>query len=241
MNHSNIHKRLALTLLLGSAGVSFHTNAAVMTLNFSGELFKLGGTQNLLQGVKLGDTITGRFIIDTDATAKQSVDARVDNFDVLSVAGGRDGYSLHDVDSAIFTSGDANDTAIIQDVKATGSNDGSCTSQSYCRSISLASYPEGGAFHTLQLTSDYFQNQIVKAGVEALQLKGLTGALNEPTVWIRYGLQTGAANEMGFIDARVKLNYIGAPAPVPLPAAAWMFLTAIGGFAGLRFRKQTAS
>ncbi|MBK8970358.1 MAG: VPLPA-CTERM sorting domain-containing protein [Hahellaceae bacterium] len=29
-------------------------------------------------------------------------------------------------------------------------------------------------------------------------------------------------------------------APVPLPAAAWMFLTALGGFAGLRLRKCSA-
>lgn len=29
-----------------------------------------------------------------------------------------------------------------------------------------------------------------------------------------------------------------APAPVPLPAAAWMFVAALGGFAGLRFKQQ---
>ena len=97
----------------------------------------------------------------------------------------------------------------------------------YCYLITLNLYPKDGKITW---------GQEMTLGKEDF---GATGSLT--AYLINYDPVNGFVADAGSVRTMELDNYaISTVAPVPLPAAAWMFLMALGSFAGLRLRKRTA-
>ena len=228
--------------------------ASTMVLEFSGTLasiYKLGVDST--NDATVGQTVNGRFKIGMDSIPSNSsfypsqgvyqstsaswITTEIDGFgfDVARGMAENPGGSYVDLVNKV------NNSPFVGGLDGLNVRDdyffGSCTgSANFCANFSL----EGpAASNVVYFHPDTFSDIQLPFELDLLNGDFLTpnGDPTEGQVTFKYLAKFDGVYQ--YAVGNIALNKLTASvAPVPLPAAAWMFLTAMGGLAGLKLRKR---
>lgn len=226
--------------------ISSFANASLFTLNFEATVDSLYGNTSLIAGNKVGDKLTGHFTFKTqmagsDAAFKAGthyepgvewISSSIDQFSVFE-------RSTPDVISPVIKA-NKDFVDVLNNASAAPHFDTIELSDreedlGYRRIISIRGDSQA---NPVLLSTTTFSNEILLDALVIFANTPVASHINGSQLYFQYTLSSTGEN----LNGTATITSLSSPAPVPLPGAARMFLTAVlGGGAIARKRKSLQS